>query len=296
MNDVELARNYILDRLSDEQRDECERRFLFDPDFETLMLEQERALLDDYVHMRLSGEEAEAVLRRVAQEPGHLYRLRIAEGLKQATERTPPTEERNSLWMSLRRGLFIDSKFAWFGGVAAAAAFVIVAIIAVGFRQHPALKQPDQRLAAAHTPVPSTSSGQDRQQSTPSAPVRPEQPKAAAISMATVVLLADESRGQGDAAAVSIGARVDVLRLQLTTQEGLDAGRYTAILSNAHNVQVFSADHLPTLSEAGRHYVDLRVPVSRLTSGNYSIGLTQESSDAPALSFRFILTTGSAAN
>src|SRR5271168_4224977 len=115
MTDMELARKYILDRLSDEDRDDCERRFLFDPEFETTMLEQERALLDDYASLRLSGEDAEALLRRAAREPGHLYRLRIAEGLNRAA--AAQFEELHSPIVSKGRGLFASRHAAWFGSV-----------------------------------------------------------------------------------------------------------------------------------------------------------------------------------
>jgi hypothetical protein len=85
MSDAMLVRNYILDRLSKEDRDECERRFLFDPNFESLMLQEEQDLLDDYVSLRLGEEEAGAIRGRAEQHPEFRLRLLLADGLRRAT-------------------------------------------------------------------------------------------------------------------------------------------------------------------------------------------------------------------
>lgn len=296
MNDAELARNYILDRLSDEDRDECERRFLFDPEFETTMLEQERALLDDYVNLRLSGEDAEAVLRRVAQEPGHLYRLRIAEGLKRAAETVSQTAESNpspSL-VSRWRALFAPRNRAWFGGLAAAAALAIVAAVSLNLRHRAAPIQPDRPLAAAPAPANPPAQYQDGQHAKPSIAPPPRQMESNAASMATFVLLASEQRGAGDGTEVVLKPGIETLRLQLTTEEGLESGRYTATVADSHEATVFSAGGLATRTEGGRRYVDLRIPSARLAAGAYTVDLARSASDALTLSFHFNLATAPA--
>jgi len=290
MNDAELARNYILNRLADEDRDECERRFLFDPEFETTMLEQECALLDDYVNSRLNGEDAQAVLRRVAQEPGRLYRLRIAEGLKHAAEaaETNPPEPAAA---PRDRGNFATRRFAWFGGLAAAAAVAIAAIVGVNLHRGSGAAKPNPSIAAAPAAPNPAPRNQEAQ---PAKPAPAQQPQASPASMATFVLLASEERGESDGTTVKLKPNVAVLRLQLTTQEGLTAGRYWATVSNAGGAAVFKVAHMPTRTEAGRRYIDLRIPAANLGAGDYTIALAQDTAAAPALSFHFKLTSGSA--
>jgi hypothetical protein len=305
MNDAELARNYILDRLSEEERNECERRFLFDPEFELLMIEQERELLDDYVNSRLSNEESDAVLRRVAQRPGELYRLRFAESLRRAAaapsaplphKRSPI--ERWQAFFAQRRTLFA----AGTAGIAVASAVIVIALAV----RAPRSLRTQQNGAAAGAPAhanaqPSTRS--EPKQQTASAPSQKPVQSAgrqietrASSAVATFALLADEQRGAGDLPSLQLAPGVTTLRLQLTTQEGLEAGRYRVALNDAQGTKVYSASDLPALVEAGRRYVDLRIPAALVSSGDYHVDLAPESeaSSQPELSFRFALTASPA--
>ena len=285
MNDAELARNYILDRLPEEERDACERRFLFDPDFETVMLEQERALLDDYVNSRLGQEDARTVLHRVAQEPGRLYRLRFAESLKHAAAASASQAGREPSRGRPWRSIVSRRPWAWFGGMACAAALAAALIVAVAIRSRSA--QPAVNPAdAAHASAPAPSAPQ------PAAPQVTQQQSAAShasASIATFALLASQQRGEAGIPTLSVMPGVDTIRLQLTTQDGLESGRYTAAVSGAQGAAVLSALNLVPKTESGRRYVDLRIPAAKLPAGEYAIDLTRESSSAPALSFRFQL-------
>jgi hypothetical protein len=287
MNDNELARNYILDRLPEEVRDECERRFLFDPEFETVMIEQENALLDDYVNLRLTEEEAQTVLHRVAQEPGHLYRLRFAESLRRAAMAAAETQARKPPRLDRWLSLFPQRQSAWFGRTAGVAAIAIVLLVAIAVQHRRAPHPPPLAAASApaSAPLPQTAN--------PPAPALPsrQNSRPPTASMATFVLLANQQRGETEEAAITLKPGTATLRLQLTTEEGLAPGPYSAKVSNAQGATVFAASHLPSRTEAGRRYIDLRLAAAPLSTGDYTVDLTGEapSSIQPALSYRFTL-------
>jgi hypothetical protein len=114
--------------------------------------------------------------------------------------------------------------------------------------------------------------------------------------IATFVLLANQQRGEGNPESIPLPAGATTLRLQLTTEEGLDAGRYNATLFDAQDTTVLHAGNLVPRTTAGRSYIDLRVPTDRIPAGAYRIELRRASADeaAPALSFRFSIAAGSA--
>jgi hypothetical protein len=289
MNDAELARNYILDRLPEEDRDACERRFLFDPEFESILIEQEHALLDDYVNLRLSEEDAAAVLRRVAQEPGQLYRLRFAESLKRAAAASADAANRKPSLFHRWLSLFGRHQAVWLGGAAGVAALAL--IIAVAVRTRHVRPLPNQTQSAAQ--IPPAPPRQQPAASTPgSAPKQHPPIRPAPATMATLVLLANQQRGEGEESTVIVPPGVEVIRLQLTTEEGLPAGNYSATVSSANDAKVFAASHLSARTESGRRYIDLRIPAPRLSSGSYSVELVRESDSQPpaGLSYRFTLT------
>lgn len=327
MNDAELARNYILDRLPEEDRDACERRFLFDPEFEAVMLEQEHTLLDDYVNSRLNEDDAKTVLHRVAQEPGHLYRLRFAESLRRAAmaaangpaEAAAREKERRRLFRLSWRSLQEPRKLVWFGGLAgmAAAAIVLVVAVSVERRQHPAqaVQIAPSTVSPPHSPAAGATTANEQaqpqsmkpngpaqtqramtertmtQQSVTQQSIRAQGSNIAASSMATFVLMANEQRGDSDEPAINLKPGVALLRLQLTTEEGLAAGSYSATVRDDHGEKVSAAAHLPARIEAGRRYVDLRLAAAMLSSGSYTVELAQETEGpaAPILSYRFTL-------
>jgi hypothetical protein len=299
MNDTELARNYILDRLSEEDRAECERRFLFDPEFESLLLDQERELLDDYVNLRLSDEEAAAVQLRVAQQPGHLYRLRFAESLRRAAVAEIDHTFKPSPFRRWR-ALLARRQFLVFGGLAASAALAIAIIVAVVIRPS-RLPGPPPALSAAsasqraHTSSPANLA--PSQASTPPAPADSQTARSMEHlpnpgAAATFLLLADQQRGAGEETNISYKPGIETLRLQLTTQEGLDPGHYSATVTDAHGANAFSASHLVPREEAGRLYIELRIPSANLPAGEYTVTLVDEkAAPQPPLTFRFKLST-----
>jgi len=293
MNDAELARNYILDRLSEEDREACERRFLFDSEFELVMLEQEHALLDDYVNLRLSDEDSQTVLRRVAQEPGRLYRLRFAEGLKLAAAVAAETNAFEADRAPRRLILFRRHQLAWFGGLAGAAALAALIFAAMHIEHHAIA--PSRQAASSALPQPALSGGHGTPRipasssaSTHAGSAKTEsQHRSAPSSMATFVLLADESRGEAGSTAIPLKQNVDLVRLQLTSQEGLDPGHYSATVRDAGGRVIFQAAHMLAQTEAGRRYIDLRIPAVALGAGDYTIDLARDAPGTPALSFRF---------
>ena len=295
MSDAELARNYILDRLSDEDRAECERRFLFDPEFESLMLEQERELLDDYVNSRLSDDVTAAVRQRVVQQPGELFRLRFAEGLRRAAVaeiHPPPKESRFQRW----RAQFAQRRLQVFGGFAAATALAVVIVAAMltrpAHRTAPGTPQsassaPQPRAVAPASSAPSQApAGPSASGGTRTAPSaqRPASP----ATTATFLLLADQQRGAGEETSIALKPGTTTVRLQLTTQEGLDPGTYDATVNDVRGTQTFSASHLVALEQAGRRYVELRIPTASLAPGEYALNLANEKmASQPPLTFRF---------
>jgi len=307
MNDADLARNYILDRLSDEDRDDCERRFLFDPDFELVMQEQERILLDDYVQNRLSPEDADLVLRRVAQQPGQLFRLRFAEGLKRAAAVSGSARKSKESPRSSWRALFGQSRqHEWLSGLAGMAALAAIVVLAVATWKaaQPSPSPPGQMAARGAAPQPATPAGRTAvQQQTPPVAAHNDKnaersaAKAGAASVATLVLLAEQQRGETAIPSLTVQPGVTEIRLQLTTEEGLDAGRYNAVVSDAQGVKVFSAANLAPLRQAGQRYIELSLPAAPVAGGDYAIDLAPQRSSGtkPILNYRFSVSVASPA-
>ena len=292
MSDAELARNYILDRLSEEERLECERRFLSEPEFESLILELERDLLDDYVNSRLSDEDAAAVRQRVARDSGQRFRLRFAESLRRASiaaNRQPAQPSPSGRW----RALFARRPLVVYGGLAASAALAVAITIAV-------ISRSPNRWAPTTAQAPSTASQPHASVPTPSAPSpAPAAPQIAGSTQrpytpaatATFVLLADQQRGAGEETSISLAPGTTTLQLQLTTQEGLDHGRYRVTVTGVQGTDVFAASHLVPRAQAGRRYIDLRVPAASLPPGDYDLTLVRETPPSqPPLTFRFKLS------
>jgi hypothetical protein len=301
MQDAELARNYILDRLIDEDREACERRFLFDPEFETLLLDEERTLLDDYVNERLSKEDAKAVLERIAQQPGNLYRLRFAEGLRRAALESisaqPLTTSPLRRWRNLSTwNRLTQHKFLWFGGLAGAGVAAMAIVFAISPQRHPQPASSGQTASTAVAPAPSSINAPAPQKGSHTAPERTGATHTTAASpslppsIATFALLAIEQRGAGEDTAIDLKPGISTLRLQLTTEEGLAAGRYAATVRDASGNHILSSPHMSPRSESGRLYIDLRIPTVQLAPGSYSIDLIREAAaPAPPLTYRFAL-------
>lgn len=300
MNDAELARSYILDRLPEEERDACEKRFLFDPEFESVMLEEERALLDDYANRRLSSDDAGSLLHRIDEQPGQRFRLQFAEGLRRAAASGSSTPEQRPSVQRWLHNLFAGRRPLWIGGIAcAAAAAIAVAFISSSqFRvSRPSSQQAANPASSSMTPAETTPPATAKATPPAQSATAGSAPKAsaAARNVATFVLLADQSRGDAQETAIALPAGATELRLQLTTEEGLDAGSYDAVLSDARGGAPFTATGLRTREEAGRGYVALDVPAARLSSGECKVTLTRErATDAGVpLGFSFALSVQS---
>ncbi len=302
MHDAELARNYILDRLTEEEREACERRFLFDPEFETLMLDEERTLLDDYVNSRLNEEDAKTFLARVAEQPETLYRLRFAEGLRRAALESISAQPLKASPLHRWRNLFsrnqiAQHKFVWFGGLAGAAAATMAIVFAISVQRHP---QPASFSQTASTTAPPASAPNSAPapQPKPLATPKSAEPKSTPAtaspalppSIATFALMAIEQRGVGEDTAIDLKPGISTLRLQLTTEEGLAAGHYAATVRDTGGNQIIASPRMSPRSEAGRLYIDLRIPAAQLAPGSYSIELAREAAaPAPPLTYRFTL-------
>jgi hypothetical protein len=307
MNDADLARNYILDRLSDEDRDECERRFLFDPEFELEMQEQERILLDDYVHNRLSREDSDLVLRRVAQQPGQLFRLRFAEGLKRAAAVSGSARQSKPSPLFSWHALFGQRRqYMWLGGLASIAAVAAIVVLAVATWRpaHQSSSPSGQMTGRGAAPQPAAPAAQTAVQQQPSQVTahndkNPERNalKTSSVSMATLVLLAEQQRGETEVPSLVLQPGVREVRLQLTTEEGLDAGRYDAAVSGAQGAKVFSASRLVPRVAAGRRYIELNLPAAAIAGGDYAIDLAPQraSGTEPILNYRFSVSFASPA-
>ena len=73
--------------------------------------------------------------------------------------------------------------------------------------------------------------------------------------MATFVLLANQQRGDAETPKLTLKPGTTTLRLQLTTEEGLDSGSYSAIVTDAQGANILTAAHLIPRTEAARRYI-----------------------------------------
>jgi hypothetical protein len=354
MSDAELARNYILNRLSEEEREECERRFLADPDFESLMLEQERDLLDGYAARRLPVDEASAVRRRAAASPAFLLRLRVAQGLQRAMVRAAhqaagrATAQMGTEGMRRReprlRTVFPITRRGMPQSVAAAGLLAACGILTVTLwrSQHPVSPATHAGLARAGSvspaPVPASeakdaATNPAKNPFLPGAGPVPGMPAgspsakhaaaaksdaanatgreaagamtrdgsrhsatAATDTTATFLLLANQQRGEIEATTLRFNPAIATVRLQITTEDGLDPVPYTVAISAADGTKSFVSSHLTTSTRGSLRYVDLRLPAAQLPNGSYTLELTAETQN-PAqaqTAFRFRLNVARA--
>jgi len=314
MTDRQLARDYILDRLSAEDRDACERRFLFDPDFEAIMLEEERDVADDYANHLLEGNAIRSVRRRAARVPEFSFRLQFAQALRRAIG-SDAFEPQPSFFTRLRAAMvprppippILVGALSGIGLMVVAAALVMLP----SWRRQALAPPPAQAL---HAPAASPSAHPTQRASTPRLAAQsdrsdtplevaagrsvPAPPTAAAstaaASTASFVLLADQQRGEQQAPVITLPPAIRHMRLQLTSEEGLETGRYTAVVSDAQGNAVATLPHLHTRQQAGRRFVWLPLDGSSLDAGEYVVELKQEiGASAPSLlHYRFSLVRG----
>ncbi len=288
--DLELARDFILGRLSDREADECERRFLFEPQFEALVLSQEADLMDAYVAQRLTSEEALALDRWAEHDPRRAFRLAFAEGLHRAARAEDASRSSSIAMLDSLRSSNSRRRPRVIFGLAGLGAACLLAILFLGparYLRHTkgVVAQPN---GIASQPVLAPQPSGSTAQSNSSHAAASEGLHAEASAVATFLLLPNEQRGATGGTVITPPGTVSRIHLQLTSEEGLASGLYHANLRHAAGESVWSASHLGTRGEALHRYVLIRVAAANLSPGEYELELVPESAAGQvSLSYRF---------
>lgn len=244
----ETLRAWLLHRLPDESVAALEERLLLDEAFGVRLRAVETDLLDDYARGLLDAAQRAAVERWLLATPADRERLRAARALAAAASARRASPA--AVPAPIRR--VRPRRAAWFG-FAAAAALLLLALW-----------------------LPLRQSG---------APQRPAAPVAV---VQTITLLADLSRGAGDATGVTVRlpAVGSVVRLQAETASAdapsAETGARYVLRIRAPKRDVFEAHGLVARTEGAYRFVEATLPPATLTAGDYRVSLAAEGDAAAA--------------
>jgi hypothetical protein len=260
--DHDLIRQYLLGRLTDEEQERLEKRFMTDGEYREEVLIVEEELIEDYLDDSLSTEDKGRVDSHFLSTPQQMQRLGVAKALDRYTANLPVASAEvspNKLEDSLparpttaSRTSFVKKRVV----VYALAAVVLIGALAGVWSLFSRWRQPDfgHEFALVNGPE-----GKNR------------------IPDRVVTLFPGTLRG-GESLKVSPDGREQMVELNLA----LGPGRYNSyrvIIRGGNLSGQYSIDNLrPTISNAGT-FVPVRIPTSHLASGDYSlelVGLTSE--------------------
>jgi hypothetical protein len=273
-----LARRYMLGGLSSQQQDEVERRFLFDPAFEDVVLEEETDLFDALAASTLSSEDERALRLWASVQQRTQTRLAAAIAFHRLTFDTAPNPSRhNAAPPSWLVGILAPRFSAlWFGGIAVASLALVITTVWLT-RSRPVT--PISNSAAARLALPTIPPAAPTYSSSPNrdaaAPARPG-------SVATIFLMAEETRNSSAPPQLHLKPGTSTVTLQLGSQTGLSVGRHTVQLSGPDGSAVQPTDvHSRRLH--GQNFLEATLDASALRPGEYTILLQQkDTSGVPA--------------
>jgi hypothetical protein len=281
-----LARRYMLGGLSPQQQDEVERRFLFDPAFEDAVLEEETDLFDSLAAGALSSEDDRALRLWASAQQRTQMRLDAAIAFHRLAYSTAPNPLRRKpspTWLVNIRAP--RSSALWFSGIGVAAIALATTTLWLT-RSHPVTPAADSATAQlAHTTIsPAAPTYTSSSHLDAVAPARPE-------SVATLFLMAEETRNSSAPPQLHLKPGMSTVTLQLASQTGLSPGRHTVQLSGPDDSPVQPKDvHSSRLH--GQNFLEVTLDASILRPGEYTILLQQK--DTPGvplpLTFHFQVT------
>lgn len=294
--DNNAAADFLLGRLSDEQRDAVEEGFVTNQQSFEQLLQAENDLIDDYVAGRLSSEDRrrfESIVLKRQKERVHFARAMSA--YLAANTRTPARVAAGPGWRA-RLGQIFTVPPMYAAGLSAAA--LAVALGAVFLLTRP----PERELATVEAPqeqaatvlpsaaapsadssvtlqpsgavpaVDDTPAAKETLKKTTAADVRPRASQAPAV-IATVMLIPGLTRGGSSATAIELPNRNGLISLQLPREQA-SFSHYTILVETVDGQQIWNQR---VSAKAGN--IRTSVPRKRLQRGDYIVTLKGISPD-----------------
>ncbi|MFN2500626.1 MAG: hypothetical protein ABR530_01285 [Pyrinomonadaceae bacterium] len=290
--DNKLAADFLLGRVSEQQRANIEQSFITDQQSFEHLLQAENDLVDDYVADRLSADDRrqfESIVLPRQKQKVEFARAMAAYAAANATADTPaPAVESWREWFS---GIFTIAPAYSVGFSAAAILVALTAIFLLNRTSEPdraAIDTPaPQQIAPTLPPEPGRST--DTSITVPpsvTAPVRAEKPsselapatrpknvpaaehqRSVTSLIATIMLAPGLTRGDGSSPASELPNKEGVVRLQLPPEQG-EYRRYAIVVETVDGQQVWNQR-----VSAGAGTISTTVPRKRLSRGDYIVTL-----------------------
>jgi hypothetical protein len=250
---------YLLGRLSEDERSLIEERFLADPGVHDQLRAVERDLIDRYVRGELP--DPEVFEANYLSSPARRARVEFARSLMESPNRSPAVT-----FPSAPRSAAADSRFsrglspAW--RMAAAGAIVVAGSLFAFSRwnQTPGNQSGTGDAPPAVTPAP-----------VPSPPVPPPAPTNSGrpAPIATFVLTPNATRTTADMPTLAIETGADV-RLQLEL-EAADYASYRVVVRTADGREIWRQDGLKATPSPSGPGLVTSVPAGRLADDDYTV-------------------------
>ncbi len=255
-----LLRQFLLGRVTDEERQRIESLFLTDAEAKERTIAAEQELIDDYLEGALATEDRKQFHLHYGQTPEQQQKLRIARSIKEwaaaETATTDPVPVTSSGWGVV--GQRLRSKSALVTSIALAAMILIVAAIWL----RGIMEQRNRRLAIEQELVQLNSPSELRESlsQTPS------------LDLSPMIV-----RGAEQQAEIKLrpGIRIVELRLRWIQKERYPM--YQAEIFES-GTKLFTIPNLQADNERG-YAIRMRLPTNMLRQGQYQIRLTGVAGD-----------------
>jgi hypothetical protein len=269
-----LVREFLLGKLTDEERERIENLFLTDPQTKERVLTLEDDLIEEYLEDNLTEADKERFLARYAQTDEQRRKLRITKTIKDwavTQAKAPQTAAATvAIWNRLWTRLRLKPAFA----VPIAVTIVIAIVLAVVWlnsqmerRKHLAV---EQELAQLNSP--------------PS--LRETPPNMISFELRSVNVRSDKpERG------INRGADTQIIEMRLLLMQTERYPMYQAQVRRIGDTKSFSIPNLQPENDGG-YRIRIRLPARLLRRGSYQIqlrGVANEGTFGPPEEYPFFV-------
>ena len=279
----DAVRRFLLGQLSANEQPGFERRLFLDSELEARVRLAEFELADDYACLRLSAEDRERFERRFLLSDDRKLKLNVSHALRERFVLTPaPVRTMPRIFRQLQSLLSFNRPVVRIAfGVAML--LVILGGAWLVIKDEQPIKDRIKRIVKIRRPQPPSTPRESHHPSNNSAPDRPAPTPvpdharpAPSPTVEIIPLSPDVLTDSGKAPTINLSAGThDIVRLELAIKPEPSA-LFQAQLSTIEGQAVVTADSLKTTDAAGNR-IDFNVPASLLKAGDYKITLTKVS-------------------
>jgi len=251
-----LLREFLLGKLTDEDRERIEGLFLTDSQTRERVLALEQDLFDDYLEDGLSQGDKERFVSRYARTDEQRRKLRITGAIKDWAVREARASHQAAPTVSVWRRIWLWLRFNPRFFIPIAVTTVVAAVFAIVWlngrieqRKHFAI---EQELAQLNSPVS----------------LREAPPDTISVDLRPVAV-----RGAEKQTEINIPTESHFVELHLPWIQSERYSTYQAEVRRLRDRKSFKIPNLQAQNN-GRYTIRLRLPAQLLTTGNYQINLT----------------------